>query len=107
MNPGRCLSETFSLYGRLILELAPAIYGSFYAEISLYEYAVAIRFAAKGKAPANEPPFCHCELSRSAGGRGNPFEFQLDGHVASLLAMTDLVHWTAPSKPRAWFAFSR
>ena len=33
---------------------------------------------------------CHCE--HRSEGRGNPSEFQLDGHVASLLAMTDLVH---------------
>jgi hypothetical protein len=39
----------------------------------------------------NELTVCHCE-SRLAG-RGNPSEIIADGHVASLLAMTDFVHY--------------
>src|SRR5687768_16797526 len=40
-------------------------------------------------------------------GRGNPSEIQLDDRVASLPAMTSLVHCLLHASARPWFALSQ
>jgi len=56
------------------------------------------------RAPANEHAVV---IASPLAGAVIPLKFWLNGHGASLLAMTNLVYLDPPSGARAWFAVSQ